>query len=95
MEKKILENKAVARDVALRKGDFLKHGYTEEGCRRCRTAIEEGWDASDGMVHSSTCRNRMREAIRTATEAGRKRVDAAEIKQHQWIADQIVSAEGR
>ena len=72
-----------ARDIRLYERDFIAHGYTAHGCERCGWALQYGWAMPCTSGHSKECRDRMREAIRSSGEPGRKRVEDNELRRHQ------------
>jgi phage FluMu protein Com len=88
------------RDMNLRKNDFegpTGHGYTQQGCPRCKWAIDYGWEEETTLSHSKGCRGRVRKAIHDPGEAGKRRVEAAERRATQWISSEVrtnVQAEG-
>ena len=95
VQQRVEDKHVVVRDMNLRKQDFEGpggHGYTEDGCRRCRWAIDHGWAAPTALSHSAECRARLREAIRASGEAGRLRVEAFERRRDQWLAKKVEDA---
>ena len=95
VQQRLEEKQMVVRDLNLRRSDFegpSGHGYTEDGCRRCRWAIEHSWETPTTLSHSAACRARLREAIRASGEAGRMRVEASERRRDQWLAKKVEDA---
>ena len=82
----VLAEQAKIRDVNFRRLDFEKRGLAEQGCPQCRHTIGRGWVAPTTMSHSKACRQRMREAIKGSSEAGRLRVAAADERLNHWVA---------
>jgi len=85
----------VRRDIALKRSDFEKHGYTGDGCPRCDYAIRFGWDYHSTHSHSTACRDRLREAIRSSGPAGQRRIEDMEKRKQEFVDVQPQAIEGQ
>ena len=72
--------------------DYKDFGITED-CKKCQHNQRWGYNKSR-MLHSERCRTRMEVALAT-TEAGRKRLAAAEERINQRLAKEVEESDAR
>ena len=80
----------VLKGMRLRKGDFVKFGYTEH-CPRCEDCEMHGW-GNTSKAHSKACRERL-EAELQKTPDGRRRFELHAKQEARWVSDGNVWAE--
>ena len=78
--------------VWIYEGDYKELGITED-CGQCQHNQGCGYNKSR-MIHPERCRTRMETALAT-TEAGQKRLAAAEGRKNQRLAQEIEEADAR
>jgi len=81
----------VLKGMPLRKGDFVKFGYTEH-CPRCEDSQLLEWGKTS-KTHSRICRERL-EAELQKTPDGRRRMDLHAKQEAGWIPEGVAPAEG-
>ena len=81
-----------AQRVWIYEKDYTESGITDD-CKNCLHNQRWGYNKSK-MVHTERCRARMEQAL-SATDAGRKRLEAAEERMNAKLAKEVEEADAR
>ena len=81
----------VLKGTQLRKGDFVKFGYTVH-CPRCEDSEPLGW-GNTSKAHGRICRERLGAELQK-TPDGRRRMELHAKQEARWVLDGTVPADG-